>query len=291
MKTRRQGEGETRRCTLPGLLIFRSLFSEPLVTDNAAMRRFVPILLLPLLLAADTQPAVSLPGTITTKNRITRLAAVDRTWADVLKTSELNPKDQFLYEGAVNGQGQFHVDHLLPGRAYDLIVWTTAGDGTVTRWEGANMDYHRPIIPSTAATADDRKAIEVLITDVPQFYDKCRPLKMAADHQHATVLVELIRTRDFHSDTGGEVIYRVELWYFENLFGGWAKDANTEKVLARVRGKPAELQQNWQFLPQLGNLPGLPAVPATASAPASQAAAIALPDKPDAKNGIVGGIK
>lgn len=252
------------------------------------MRRLLPILLLPILLAADTQPALSLRGTLTSKTRITRLVAVDRAWADVLKTSEKDPKDQFLYEATVDPAGKFHVDNLLPGRAYDLIAWTSAPDDTLTRWEGVNMDYHRPIKPSTPATPEDRKAIETLITDVPQFYDKCRPLKIAADHQHATVLVELMRTRDFHSDAGGEVIYRVELWYFENLFGGWAKDANTEKVMARVRGKPADLQQNWQFLPQLGNLPALPA---SATAPATPAEPLSLPDKPDPKYGLAGGFK
>jgi hypothetical protein len=240
--------------------------------------------------------SASLAGTLLSKNHITRLAAVDRAWADVLKTSALDPKDQFLYAGTINDQGQFHFDNLLAGRSYDLIVWTTTpgttagarggNGGGVTRWEGVNMDYHRPIIPSTAATAEDRKAVEALVTDVPQFYDKVRPLKIAADHQHATVLVELIRTRDFHSEVGGaggEVIYRVELWYFENLFGGWAKDANTEKVVARVRGKPSDLQQSWQFLPQLGNLPALP--PPVSTTP------ITLPDQPDPKLGITAGIK
>ncbi len=257
------------------------------------MRKPALIFLLPLAaLAADTQPSTpaSLSGTIESKAHITRIAAVDRALADVLKTSGLNPKDEFLYEGSVADKGHFQIDRLLAGHAYDLIVWTTAADGAVTRWEGVNMDYHRAIIPSTAATPDDRKAIESLITDPPQFYDKVRPLKIAADHQHATVLVELIRTRDFHSDSGGEVIYRVELWYFENLFGGWAKDNNTEKVLVRARGKPADLPQNWQFLPQLGNLPALAPAPSTASAPSTQPA-LTLPDSPDAKNGIVGGIK
>lgn len=250
------------------------------------MRRLAPILLLPILLAADTQPALSLRGTLTSKNHITRLMAVDRAWADVLKTSEKDPKDPFVYQATVDAVGKFRIDNLLPGRAYDLIAWTSAPDGTTTRWEGVNMDYHRSIKPSTPATPEDRKSIETLVTEVPQFYDKARVLKIAADHQHATVLVELMRTRDFHSDAGGEVIYRVELWYFEDLFGGWAKDANTEKVIARVRGKPAELQQNWQFLPQLGNLPGLPD---TATAPAAEP--ISLPDKPDTKYGIVGGVK
>jgi len=261
---------------------------------------FVPVLALAAGGPPESQPtgAASITGTIKSVGRITRLVAVDRTWADVLKTSEGRPKDPFLYEGTVDARGQFTVGGLLPGRAYDLIVWTTAADGTETRWEGASLDYHRPVKPSTAATAEDRKNIETLITDVPQFYDKCRPLRIAADHQHAAVLVELIRTRDFHSDAGGEVIYRVEVWYFENLFGGWAKDANTESVLARVRGKPGELQKNWQFVPEMGGLiasadaPSAATGPATSSQPATRAAVtITLPDKPDPRHGVVGGIK
>jgi hypothetical protein len=242
--------------------------------------------------ASQPSTAASVTGTFKTAGRITRLVAVDREWADVLKISEGRPMDQFLYEGTVDAKGRFSVGGLLPGRGYDLIVWTTAADGTETRWEGASLDYHRPIKPSTAATAEDRKNIETLITDVPQFYDKCRPLRIAADHQHAAVLVELIRTRDFHSDTGGEVIYRVEVWYFENLFGGWAKDANTEKVLARVRGKPGELQKNWQFLPELGGLTATADAAVPASQPATRTAVIiTLPDKPDPRHGVVGGIK
>ena len=229
----------------------------------------------------------TLAGVIKSAQSIERVAAIDRQWADVLKTSEQSPKDDFLYPGDVDAAtGRFHVDHLLPGRSYDLLVWTKDAQGKETRWEGACMDYHRAIIPSTPATPEDRKAIEALIVEPPQFYDKVRPLRMAADHQHATVLVELARTRDFHSDAGGEVIYRVELWYFENLYGGWAKDANTEKVLARVRGKPAALQQNWQFLPELG---GLTATDAK-SAAIQPALTISLPDKPDPKHGIAGGI-
>jgi hypothetical protein len=272
----------------------RDLWGDRLVPDNGTMARVLPMLLLGALFAAaaPSSPVAVVRGRITTGGRITRVVAVDRAWADVLKTSALQPKDEFLYEGRVDEQGAFTVTGVLPGRSYDLIVWTTAADGTVTRWEGVDMDYCRSVAPSTPATADDRKAIEALIADVPQFYDKARALKMAADHQHATALVELIRTRDFHSEaggTGGEVIYRVELWYFENRFGGWAKDGNTEKVIARVRGKPSDLAPSWQFLPQLGHLTamdGTAAVPATRSGEA-----MALPEKPEAKNGVVGGIQ
>ncbi len=230
--------------------------------------------------------------------KVTRLIAVDRTLAAVEKMGPLGGtppegargggaaggrKDDAIYEGAVGADGAFHVDQLLPGHLYDLIVWTRQGEGAAAktvRWEGMTMDYHREVIASTEATAEDRKAIETLVTDVPTFYDKSRVLRIAADHQHATVLVEMIRTRDFDSNKGGEVIYRVELWYFENLFGGWAKDANTEKPLERLRGNPGAFPENWQFLAELGGL-----------SPGGAEATITLPEKADAKRGLAGRVK
>jgi hypothetical protein len=222
---------------------------------------------------------------------VLRILAVDREWADVLKTSALTAtrgketKDDYIYDAQLETTATgatFHVEGLLTNRAYDLIVWTRgngANEGQEIRWEGINMDYHRDIRPSTAATPDDRKAIEAAITEPAQFYDKVHVLAIAADHQHATAAVELIRTRDFHSDKGGEVIYRVETWYYENLYGGWAKDRNTEKVVARVRGNPATLPQTWQFLPALGG-----------RSPGPDSLKLTLPDKPDPKHGIVGGV-
>ena len=146
--------------------------------------------------------------------------------------------------------------------------------------------------PSTAATAEDRKVpLNPRSKIPPEFYDKVRPLFIAADHQHATVLVELIRTRDFHSDTGGEVIYRVELWYFENLFGGWAKDANTERVIAASAGIRRRWSRIWQFVPALGGLPAVAeasTAPASGPATAAKTQVVTLPEKPDPRHGVVG---
>jgi hypothetical protein len=242
-----------------------------------------------------TRPVSSLHGTLATSVDVLRVVAVDRGWADVLKVSALSAnaaageKDDFVYEAVVETAGggvevgavkRFRVDNLLPGRVYDLIVWTKDAAGMETRWEGPNMEYHRDIRPSTPATAEDRKAIEGAVTEPVQFYDKVRVLRLAADHGHATALVELVRTRDFHSDKGGEVIYRVELWYYENLFGGWAKDKNTERVLTRLRGVPGALPANFQFEPALGGL-----------VPSDTGVTVALPGKADSRHGIVGGVK
>jgi hypothetical protein len=230
--------------------------------------------------------AASIEGTVTGGGKLVRVCAVDRAWADVLKTSAKEPKaggNSFAYEGKVDEKGAFAIAGLLPGRTYDLIVWTQDDRGARTRWEGANMEFHRDILPDKDATEEDKKWLQDFVKEMPAFMDKCRVLHMAADHKHATLLVELARTREFHSDKGGEVIYRVELWYFENLFGGWAKDKNTEKVLARVRGKADAFELNWQFLPALGGV----TVPATGK---SAAIEVNLPEKAEPKNGLAGAL-
>ncbi|MEI8197557.1 MAG: hypothetical protein WCI73_16810, partial [Phycisphaerae bacterium] len=98
--------------------------------------------------------------------------------------------------------------------------------------------------------------------------------------------VELIRDTDFHSGGSGDLIYRVELWYFERLFGGWAKDKNTERVLMRYRGPgkefPPPAAPNWQFVPQLGGL----TIPTTGTLPSID---IKLPEKPTKKHGVTAG--
>jgi hypothetical protein len=228
----------------------------------------------------ETRPqAAEISGTIKTAQKMVRVVAIDRGFADVLKTSKKECRDKFVYEGPVDGKtGAFRVPRLLAGRTYDLVVWTEGADGVKVRWEGACMDYHREIVADKqGATAEDKKWLEDFIKDMPSFYDKARVLHMAADHKHATLLVELARTRDFHSGKGGEVIYRIELWYFENLFGGWAKDKNTEKVLARWRGPGAQIEKNWQFLPELGGI-----------VPGGKPVNLSLPKEVTGQNGLAG---
>ena len=234
-------------------------------------------------IASDLPEAkTQLTGTLTSPQKITRLAAIDRQSSDPLKTSLQNPTDPFLYEATLQPTSdpattKFTLPNLLPGHTYDLIAWTIDTHGQSTRWEGITMDYHRPITPADPMTPEDRTWLENFVKDMPAFYDKSRVLHLAADHKHATLLVELARTRDFHSDKGGEIIYRTELWYFENLFGGWAKDKNTERVITRIRGNPSTLNLHLQYLPTLG-----------AQSPSSTPISITLPEPPTTQNGLTG---
>ena len=230
--------------------------------------------------AGERKGAAMLSGTITAADPIIKIVAVDRAWADVLKVTQNDPKDDFVYPGTVDAKtGEFKVTGLLEGRKYDLIVWTKKeGAKEAVRWEGVAMDYHKDVNPVGALTQEDKDWLTKFVEKTPRFEDKCRILWLAADHGHATALVELARTTEFHSGKGGEIIVRMELWYFENYFGGWAMDNNTEKVMDRWRGNGDTFPEAWQFVPALGGL-------AAGSEGKAEALKVTLPQKVDEKRG------
>lgn len=244
--------------------------------------------------ASATRPVqhVDLKGTILSKNPIVKIVAVDRLLADPLAVSKDVPQDPFVYPGTIDpktGGGAFTIPKLLTGRKYDLIVWTkTAGElePKATRWEGVSLDYHREVVPGAPVTEEDKTWLKDFVATEPQFANKARVLWMAADHQHATLLVELLRDTEFHSGASQEIIYRTELWYFENLYGGWAKDKNTERVLVRWRGDIGKFPQIWQYVPGLGGIEISP----TGVVGTGNPLELKLPEEPDKKRGVVGGV-
>ena len=231
--------------------------------------------------APASQPGeVTLTGTIKSGGAIVAIYAVDRTLADAQDIAKSPPEDKShkaLFTGTWDAKtSTFSIPHLKTGNTYDVIVQNALG-----RWEGVDMAYHRVVDPADAVTDEDKKWLRDFVAKEQQFTNKNRVLWMAADHKHATLLVELIRDSDFHSDAGGEMIYRVELWYFENYFGGWAKDRNTEVVLLRWRGTRDKFPApTWQFVPALGGI----TIPMDKKI---EPLDITLPDKADAKHGTV----
>jgi hypothetical protein len=82
---------------------------------------------------------------------------------------------------------------------------------------------------------DDRKQIQELFDGIKAFENKRKMLLISGNHERVTILAELIRDTAFYSDKGGEIIWRIELWYFKNQHGGWEKIAQANKVLRRER--------------------------------------------------------
>jgi hypothetical protein len=135
--------------------------------------------------------------------------------------------------GTISGQTVVF-DKLAADASYDVHL--DLADGGVI--QGVDLGWYdeEPAKPDAGEfTDDDRAAIKTII-DVPSFYNKSDILAVRGDHSRATVLVQLVRDKDFYHGKG-EVIWRVELWYFQEEFGGWEKVAQQNRILRRERFK------------------------------------------------------
>jgi hypothetical protein len=83
-------------------------------------------------------------------------------------------------------------------------------------------------------TRRDANELVEWVANAEDFLEQRRVLYVQGHGRRATLLVELMRTRAFHA-SGGKLVWRVELWYFVNQFGGWDRLANTEVMLRRLR--------------------------------------------------------
>jgi hypothetical protein len=150
-------------------------------------------------------------------------------------------------------------DSLPKGVAWDVQV--TLKDGTVLA--GVDMGWYAPLAndhdPSPEPLDDDAKAeIGAIVGQIPSFYNKSDLLLLRGDAKRAVGLVQLVRDSAFHASKDGEIIWRVELYYFEYQAGGWAKVQQQNKVLRRERFKTrAEYEAataKLKWTPELGGL-------------------------------------
>lgn len=136
--------------------------------------------------------------------------------------------------GAITGPS-IRFENLLPDSPYNIAL--TLDDGTLL--QGVNMEWYG-MDPKQADAGpisdEDRKEVTTILTDVKAFENKKNMLMMDGDNTRITALVELIRDIEFHA-SGGNITWRIELWYFKNEFGGWAKVSQQNKVLRRERFK------------------------------------------------------
>lgn len=136
----------------------------------------------------------------------------------------------------------------LPGDAtYDVRIVTTGG----AHVEGMDLSWHEARLlrlaairrkqlgllaePARQFTADDAEELIEYVRDLKDFADVRRVLYLNGLGRRAVMLVEVMRTRAFYAQRGGEVIWRTELWYFKYQYGGWERVAHVERVLERHR--------------------------------------------------------
>ena len=171
-----------------------------------------------------------------------------------------------------------------PGSAYEVQL--TLKDGTVL--QGVDMGWYSRVSDKPNAeelTDGDRDQMKAVFTAGAQFFNVQEATLIKGNHNRAVMLVRCERNSAFHSDKGDEVIWRPELWYFENHHGGWEKVLQTDRVLRRERFATHQdyhaVVDKLKWVPELGGLKSTPKVPDVAvTLPANAGVATASPSPP-----------
>ena len=165
-----------------------------------------------------------------------------------------NPQKPKEFAGSFNRQtGEFRIENL-PAGTYDLRVRIAGG-----QLDGADMRALNPDGAGPLTEADEKAIREVIANLPPSFMDTNRPIFIRGNGSRAKVLVEQIRCRRFHSGKPGEIIWRVEVWPFEQRTGAWVKSQAFPQILCRLRapgdvGLDAFAKLTWLFDPQFGGI-------------------------------------
>lgn len=174
-----------------------------------------------------------------------------------VKNAQAKPmKMKLTTSGKIDGT-TVRFTNLLPNVPYDLTL--KLADGTVL--QGVNMGWYdlEPANPDAAPINEDDKAqITAVLKQVLSFFNRNDIVLLNGTHDRATVLVQLVRDKGFHSDKGDEVIWRMELWYYKNEHGGWEKVQQAAEMLRRERFASRqqyhETVDHLRWTPELGGL-------------------------------------
>jgi hypothetical protein len=150
--------------------------------------------------------AGSIIGAIPEGKTLSKATAVDR---------QSNKK----FPGTVDAPaGRFTIDDL-PAGTYDCLL--DFGDA---RLEGVNFqvpasDYEE----EQPLTDEDLAIIKAKVLSMNKFEDQVEIMAIQGNIQHAVILLNKLRTKDFYESKPGEIIWRAELWHFERPEETWLK--------------------------------------------------------------------
>lgn len=144
--------------------------------------------------------------------------------------------------------GQFVIPGLKDG-IYDLALVTEAG--TI---EGVNLVVDGDASKELSET--DRGQLNSIIDKMDEFMNRKKKLFVRGNGRYAKALMDLCRDRAHHM--GDDLIWRVEIWQFENLYGAWqlrGQGLKGRTVLHRVKAPRAAIESRlFLFEPCLGGI-------------------------------------
>jgi len=175
---------------------------------------------------------------------------------DAKSAIAVNAADQSQYDATVSDGVATFAD-LPDGVAIDVHL--LLADETII--QGANLTWSEdePADPNAKPlSANDLQQIHKLMTDIKAFTNKNEMLFLRGTAERAVGLVRLIRDKDFYADKGGEIIWRIEIWFFKSQYGGWEKVQQSNKILHRIRFRTVEefeaKTSKLKFEPELGGI-------------------------------------
>lgn len=196
------------------------------------------------------------PGDVT--GRVRPAKDITDIWAVNRFTKKTHTRDSFD-----KTTGKFTFKNLPGDAAYDICLSLPEG----RRVEGIDLSFTDARMVRLAAerrkqlglaperahafSQDDVDQMVKWLGGIKDFTDFRRALYVKGHGRRATMLLEGMRTRDHH-DSQGRLVWRIELWYFENHFGGWEKLNNQEQVLRRERLLPEQWREiHVEYYPEL----------------------------------------
>ncbi len=156
--------------------------------------------------ALAAPPTGSITGAVPAGKALSKVTAIDR---------QSNKK----FPGTIDkSKVRFTVDGL-PAGTYDCVL--DFGDA---RLEGVNFqvpasDYEE----EQPLTEEDVATIKAKVQSMNKFEDQVEIMAIQGNIQHAVILLNKLRTKEFYAAKPGEIIWRAELWHFERPEETWLK--------------------------------------------------------------------
>ena len=148
----------------------------------------------------------------------------------------------------------------LPQGFFDLMVDTTTGriDGVNLRDTPDPLDLAPEADTNKPLSQKDRAWIDDYVKHMRMFENKRRILFLTGSAERARAFVEKIRDQETTLPSAEpQVFWRVEVWQFRKMYGGWRRTA--WQALYRERMPLREFRRlNWVFDPALGGLASAP---------------------------------